>query len=153
MSYLPSSPDLADLPGILTKYPRRGVLLFKLLEDIRSSASPLSRELRETLIAYVSGLNRNKEDGLMLDTDDFPPQPDQKMQAVLGYVKKLTLTPGQLTEQDAQDIFNAGWDEQAFLESVCICAIVNCLNRFVTGTGIEAASLPQPRLIARRLMH
>ena len=32
MSYLPSSPNLNSLAGILMKYPRRGVLLFKLLE-------------------------------------------------------------------------------------------------------------------------
>jgi hypothetical protein len=40
MSYLPSSPDLGTLAGVLTKYPRRGVLLFKLLEDIDRSYSP-----------------------------------------------------------------------------------------------------------------
>lgn len=33
MSYLPPSPELSTLSGILTKYPRCGVLLFKLLED------------------------------------------------------------------------------------------------------------------------
>lgn len=33
MSYLPSSPELSTLTGILTQYPRQGALLFKLLED------------------------------------------------------------------------------------------------------------------------
>ena len=41
MSYLPSSPDLENIAGLLAKYPRRGILLFKLLEDIKGSFSPL----------------------------------------------------------------------------------------------------------------
>ena len=35
-------------------------------------------------------------------------------------------------------IFDAGWDEQAFLESVCLCAIANCMNRFAMGIGTDA---------------
>lgn len=50
MSYLPSSPDLANVAGLLTKYPRRGILLFKLLEDIKRSFSPLSKGMRELII-------------------------------------------------------------------------------------------------------
>ena len=57
MSYLPSSPDLNTLAGVLTKYPRRGVLLFKLLEDIDRSFSPLSKDIRELIITYFSALN------------------------------------------------------------------------------------------------
>jgi hypothetical protein len=57
MSYLPSSPNLGTLAGVLTKYPRRGVLLFKLLEDIDRSFSPLSKDIRELIITYASALN------------------------------------------------------------------------------------------------
>ena len=57
MSYLPSSPELNSLASILTKYPRRGVLLFKLLEDIGRSFSPLSKESRDLIMTYASALN------------------------------------------------------------------------------------------------
>lgn len=51
MSYLPSSPELSTLTGILTKYPCRGALLLKLLEDIDRSLSPLSKIVRELIIS------------------------------------------------------------------------------------------------------
>jgi len=52
MSYLPSSPDLTNIAAMLAKYPRRGILLFKLLEDIKSSCSPLNKSMRELIITY-----------------------------------------------------------------------------------------------------
>jgi len=51
------------------------------------------------------------------------------------------LTPGEITSEDTQHIFDAGWDEQAFLESVCLCAITNCMNRFVMGIGADAVGI------------
>ena len=56
MSYLPSSPDLTNIAAMLGKYPRRGILLFKLLEDIKSNSSPLNRSMRELIITYTSVL-------------------------------------------------------------------------------------------------
>jgi hypothetical protein len=58
MSYLPSSPDLTNIAAMLGKYPRRGILLFKLLEDIKSSCSPLNRSMCELIITFTSGLNQ-----------------------------------------------------------------------------------------------
>ncbi|MDD5581063.1 MAG: peroxidase-related enzyme [Methylobacter sp.] len=154
MSYLPSSPDLANVAGLLTKYPRRGILLFKLLEDIKRSFSPLSKGMRELIITYTSSLNQcdycyNAHKAVFtelgideavfdqLKNDIGTANVDEKLKPILRYIKKLTLTPHQLTQADAQKIFDAGWDEQAFLDSVCICAVVNCMNRFVTGIGID----------------
>jgi len=155
MSYLPSSPDLNSLAGILTKYPRRGVLLYKLLEDVGKSFSPLSKDSRELIITYASALNhcdlcyndtKMKYTALgineviieQLKTDINSANVDEKLKPVLRFVKKLTLTPGEITSEDAQYIFDAGWDEQSFLESVCLCAIANCMNRFVMGIGADA---------------
>jgi len=154
MSYLPSSPQLANLAGMLAKYPRRGILLFKLLEDIKRSFSPLTAEMREIIIAYTSSLNdcefcydshktASAELGIdtavfeQLKTDIASANVNEKLKPILRYVKKLTLTPEQITPTDAQQIFDAGWDEHAFLDSVCICAIVNCMNRFVMGIGMD----------------
>jgi uncharacterized peroxidase-related enzyme len=139
---------------MLAKYPRRGILLFKLLEDIMSGCSPLSKEIRELIITYISGLNhceffynahkeKAKELGIdeavfdQLHTDISGANVDEKLKPLFHYIKKLTLTPDQITQTDAQRIFDAGWDEQALLDSVGLCAIVNCVNRFVTGIGID----------------
>jgi len=153
MSYLPSSPDLTNIAAMLGKYPRRGILLFKLLEDIKRSCSPLNRSMRELIITYTSGLNQcdfcynthravSEQLGIdervfeQLKTDINSAQVDEKLKPILHYVKKLTLTPDKITQMDAQQIFDAGWDEEAFLDSIFLCAIVNSMNRFVSGIGI-----------------
>ena len=154
MSYLPSSPNLNSFGGFLAKYPRRGILLFKLLEDIKSSFSSLNKEMIELIITYISGLNHCKsfykahkekanELGIdeavfdQLQADISGANVDEKLKPLLHYIKKLTLTPDQITQTDAQRIFDAGWDEQALLDLVDLCAIVNCVNRFVIGIGID----------------
>ena len=153
MSYLPSSPDLANIAAMLGKYPRRGILLFKLLEDIKSNSSPLDRSMRELIITYTSGLNQcdfcynthkavSEQLGIdekvfdQLKTDIDSAQVDERLKPVLRYVKKLTLTPDRITQADAQQIFAAGWDEDVFLDVIFLCAVVNCMNRFVSGIGI-----------------
>jgi uncharacterized peroxidase-related enzyme len=153
MSYLPSSPDLANIAAMLGKYPRRGILLFKLLEDIKSNSSPLDRSMRELIITYTSGLNQcdfcynthkavSEQLGIdekvfdQLKTDIDSAQVDKRLKPVLRYVKKLTLTPDRITQADAQQIFAAGWDEDVFLDVIFLCAVVNCMNRFVSGIGI-----------------
>ena len=153
MSYLPSSPDLTNVAAMLGKYPRRGILLFKLLEDIKSSCSPLNRSMRELIITYTSGLNQcdfcynthkavSEQLGIdekvfdQLKTDIDSAQVDERLKPVLRYVKKLTLTPDRITQADAQQIFDAGWDENVFLDVIFLCSVVNCMNRFVSGIGI-----------------
>ena len=153
MSYLPSSPDLTNIAAMLGKYPRRGILLFKLLEDIKSTSSPLDRSMRELIITYTSGLNQcdfcynthkavSEQLGIaekvfdQLKTDIDSAQVDERLKPVLRYVKKLTLTPDRITQADAQQIFAAGWDENVFLDVIFLCAVVNCMNRFVSGIGI-----------------
>ncbi|MFZ2171728.1 MAG: hypothetical protein WAW61_19065 [Methylococcaceae bacterium] len=106
MSYLPSSPNLSTLAGVLTKYPRRGVLLFKLLEDIDRSFSPLSKDIRELIITYASvlnhcdfcynlhkvklaalGINEVIVEQLKIDIDKA--NVEEKLRPILRYVKKV----------------------------------------------------------------
>ena len=153
MSYLPSSPDLTNIAAMLGKYPRRGILLFKLLDDIKSSCSPLNRSMRELIITYTSGLNHcdfcynthktaSEQLGIdeqvfnQLKTDIDSAQVDEKLKPVLRYVKKLTLTPDRITQADAQQIFDAGWDENVFLDFIFLSAVINCMNRLMSGIGI-----------------
>lgn len=154
MSYLPSSPDLENIAGLLAKYPRRGILLFKLLEDIKGCFSPLGKGTRELIIAYTSDLNQSescytarkslfKELGidesaygqLKLDIDSA--KIDKKLKPILHFVKKLTLTPDQITQADVNLIYEVGWDERDLLDTVRLCAVVNCMNRFAMGVGID----------------
>jgi Uncharacterized conserved protein len=171
MSYLPSSPNLASLTGLMAKFPRCGVLLFKLLENNRSSFSPLSGDVHDLISAYVSDLNQSascfnthkvltKEMGmdesifrqLKLDIDSA--QVDEKLKPLLRFVKKLTLTPSQITQAEIKNIYAAGWDERALLDTVRLCALVNCMNRFALGAGIDKPALNQrPPLSHPRMLY
>jgi uncharacterized peroxidase-related enzyme len=109
--------------------------------------------MRELIITYTSGLNQcdfcynthkavSEQLGIdekvfdQLKTDIDSAQVDKRLKPVLRYVKKLTLTPDRITQADAQQIFDAGWDENVFLDVIFLCAVVNCMNRFVSGIGI-----------------
>lgn len=167
MSYLPSSPNLASLAGLLAKYPRCGVLLFKLLENNKSACSALSEDVYDLISAYVSGLNQSvscfdtvkvtaKELGVdestvrQLKRDIDSAHIDEKFKPLLHFVKKLTLTPSQITQVDIEQIYAAGWDERALLDTVRLCAVVNCMNRFVLGVGIGKTAIKQKPLLTMR---
>jgi len=153
MSYLPSSPDLENIAGLLAKYPRRGILLFKLMEDIKGCFSPLSKGMRELIMVYTSDLNHsescykankslckelNIDESIyaQLKVDIESAKVDEKLKPILRFVKKLTLTPDQITQADVNLIYEVGWDERALLDTVRLCAVVNCMNRFTMGVGI-----------------
>lgn len=157
MLYQPPNPDLNSLSDLLEKYPRRRVLLFKVMEEIMRNLSPFNKQTRQLLFAYTSDLNQCRlsydyhkaaslASGLdesvfaALKTDINSAKIDDKLKPILRFIKKLTLTPDQITHADVQQIFDAGWDEHAYFDSVCICAIMNCMNRFVTAIGIDANS-------------
>ena len=58
MLYQPPIPDLNSLSSMLEKYPRRRVLLFKVMEEIMGNLSPFNKQTRELLFAYTSDLNQ-----------------------------------------------------------------------------------------------
>lgn len=158
MPYLPASPEMAIIAKLVAKYPRRGILLYKLWEDLKESFSPLSIEMRERIIAYISDLNQpksrhNRHQSLSTGLDDDEPvfsqlkldinhaNIDEKLKPIFHFVKKLTLTPDQITQSDVKHIYAAGWDESALLDSVFLCAVVNCMNRFTMGMGVDMAEV------------
>jgi hypothetical protein len=157
MSYLPSNFELASIQELLAKYPRRGILLFKLLEDSRGGLCPLGKEFAELLVKYITHLNRQgysdtpsptlskfletpKHDHKSSTGNFETAERDRKFLPMLRFVKKLTLSPELISDADITPIFAAGWDERAFLDAVFLCAVVNCMNRCVLGIGIETKS-------------
>ena len=153
MSYLPSSPDLKNIVGLLAKFPRRGISLFKLMEDIKGSFSPLGKGTRELIIAYIFDLNQSescykahkslsKELGIdesiygQLKSDFDSTNVKEKLKPILRFVKKLTLTPDGITQEDDNLIYEVGWNECGLLDMVHLCAVANCMNRLRMVVGI-----------------
>lgn len=154
MSFLLSSPGTTNLPDVFEKYPERGVLILRLINDIMRKESPLTDGERELIFTYISGLNdcgfcfhshASAAIALGIDKSIFcdmeiklgTSKIEEKFKPILGYVKKLTLTPTQVTKADVDAIYAAGWNEQVFFDVVCICCVVNFMNRFVDGVGVD----------------
>ena len=157
MSFLPSSPGPTNFPDILQRYPARAALMLRLIDDILRGDSPLSVAEREMIFAYGSaqnacgycydshrpvaaafGIDDGVFDALMQGIDGAPVE--DRLKPILRFVQKLTLTPSRMAQADADAILAAGWDEQALVDVVSICAVQNFFNRFVDGVGVDVDS-------------
>ncbi|MEY4126792.1 MAG: peroxidase [Gammaproteobacteria bacterium] len=152
MSFLLSSPGITNLPDVMNLYPGRGSLILRLIDDIMRKESQLSDGERELIFTYISGLNACQfcfhshapaAEALGIDASaignmeiDLDTQ-NEKLKPIFSYVKKLTQTPTHVTQDDVNAIYAAGWNEQAFMDVVGICCVVNFMNRFVNGVGID----------------
>ncbi|MCZ6675639.1 MAG: peroxidase-related enzyme [Candidatus Poribacteria bacterium] len=155
MSYLKSQPDETVLLEVFRSYPTLSLPIIEYHEILMRGDSPFTVAERELIAAYVSGLNACQYchgvhtataeafgvsegllKGLLEDVDSV--EIDAKMIAILRYVKKLTEAPAKMTQADADEVFAAGWDDQALYEAVSVCALFNYMNRLVEGLGIKA---------------
>jgi len=153
MARFPSLPKPTQLRDVFSRFPKGVWPLCEYHDELLRGDSELSVADREMLAAYVSGINacdychgshRIVAEAHGLDADLFeklmyePEQSglDKRFVPLLAYLKKLTLTPAKMTDEDAEAVFAAGWSEEAFYDAICICAIFNCMNRIVEGTGV-----------------
>lgn len=153
MPLLRSLPEKASLVDLRQRYS-------DLLEKLRPyghrlmrGRSPLTPAQRELIASYVSGLNscrycygvhslvarefgvdENLLGALLADVDGAPV--DDRLRPILRYVRKLTETPSRMTQTDAVAVYEAGWNDEALLHAVAVCAYFNNMNRLVEGCGI-----------------
>ncbi len=59
--------------------------------------------------------------------------------AMLEFAEKLTLTPSNMRESDAQKLREVGWTDRDILDIVHVCAYFNFRVRVVDGLGLEVA--------------
>lgn len=154
MSFL-SSLDGDTLLDIFKKFPATALPLLEYHEVLMRGASPLTVAERELIAAYVSGLNACQYchgvhavtasrfgvsidllDALLTNPDEA--QIDARMRPLFLFVKKLTLAPSRISQEDADRVFAANWDKKALYDAVSVCALFNFMNRLVEGLGIEA---------------
>jgi uncharacterized peroxidase-related enzyme len=164
MSYLPSNPEMVTLAELLAQYPRSGILWWKLEENVKASFSPQDGGMGELLITYISGLNQSafcyqahKRSAMQLGVEEAVfdqlkadidrANMETKLKPILRFVKKLTLTPQLISQGDVKAIFEAGWDERRFLDAICLCAVVNGMNRLAIGIGIDKELSDSPTLL------
>ena len=155
MPFFISFPDDAGPRNVFTTYPELYSLWSEMSQVLMNGPSPLSPGERELILAFAAGTAGCSfvftahsqaayawgiEDGLIDQLlDDLGTAPSEpRMQALLRFVRKLTLTPGEMAQVDADAVFAAGWDEQALHDAIAITARMCFMQRLVEGFGFAA---------------
>jgi uncharacterized peroxidase-related enzyme len=157
MALLRSLPENATLADLRRTY---ADLLEKLRpygQRLMRGPSPLTPGERELIAAFVSGVNSCRychgahslvarafgaDEAVLaasLDNTDVAPI-DARLKPILRYVRKLTETPSRMTTADAAAVYDAGWNDEALLHAIAVCAYFNNMNRLVEGAGIVGTS-------------
>jgi uncharacterized peroxidase-related enzyme len=152
MSFFKSLPADAGPPSVYTKYPEIYGPWSDMSQAVMNGPSPLSQGEREMIFAYASGVAGCEfvyvahsevayawgiENGVierLLENPDNAPV-ESRLKALLAFVRKLTLTPGEMSQKDADAVFEAGWDEQALHDAIAVTARAAFMQRLVEGHG------------------
>ena len=156
MTCLRSLPEPATLINVYATYPELTNHLPDFLDRLMRGDSPFSAAERELLSGYVCGLNRCNYccrahvlaaaelgiseavfDAVMADLDSAPVE--ERLKPVLRYVRQLTLAPGDVTDADAAAVYDAGWDDDAVIHAIMICAHFNFVTRIAQGAGLSGS--------------
>jgi uncharacterized peroxidase-related enzyme len=152
MPFFPSMPDNAGPTNVFSAYPDIFKHWLKMGQELMRGDSPLSEGERELIASYVVGLNKCEyayvahsavtyawgiQEGLLealLEDPDSAPV-EEKFRPLLAFVRKLTLTPSEMEQSDADAVFAAGWDERALNDAILVTARMSFMNRIVEGYG------------------
>lgn len=121
-------------------------------EALINGPSPLSPAEREMIQAFVAGLigcryayvahtaaavARGIESGLVekLVADVETAPVSAKLRPLMRFVRKLTLTPTEVGQADADAVFAAGWDEKGLHDAIATTARMTFMSRIIHGHG------------------
>jgi len=156
MPFFKSLPENAGPPIVFTKYPEIYGPWSQMSEALMNGPSPLSQAERELILAYAAGVAgcqfvyvahsevayaRGIENGLIERLLNDPETPvEARLKPLLALVRKLTLTPGDVSQADADAVFEAGWDEHALHDAIAVTARAAFMQRLVQGHGFTPMS-------------
>lgn len=146
--------SLANATGIVDVFMERKekyMPALSMAQEILREPSHLNSVDREIIAAYTSRLNNceyccgshtefakslgaNEQDLQNIMEENYD---SFRLEPLLKYVKKLTLTPGEISSQDKDLVIAAGFSEEELKDAVMVCAIFNFYNRIVEGHGID----------------
>lgn len=154
MPFLKHLDDLSDITDITWNDRKRLGPLDKASQNIMRGKSSFSPAQKEVFAAFVSGLNacsfcygshaavaknfgvsQETIEALVEDIDSAPVASNEK--PLFQYLKKLTLSPSKLIQEDADKIFCEGWSEQDLQDLILIGCLFNFYNRLLDGHGIK----------------
>lgn len=143
--------------NILAFHPSASYHLCELSHELMHKKAPITAALRELIAAYTSSLNHcdfcrnahaavaahlygDKELVWRVLQDPERSALGEKEKALLRFVRRLTLEPGAITQQDTDTLKQAGWDEPSIYYAINACALFNYYNRFVLSNGVKLVS-------------
>lgn len=153
---MPFMKSLKPDAGVADVYKARSKIYLhwiRMGEEVMTKDSPLTQGERELIATFVSSLNncdycraahlpsmqlhgieQAAVDGLIANPDTAPV--DAKLKPLFAFARKLTLTPSELTQADADAVYAAGWDEEALHSAISVTCRFNFMNRLVMAHGL-----------------
>jgi len=154
MAFFKHLDELSDITDITWNDRKRLGPLDKASQAIMRGKSNFSEAQKELFAAYVSGLNAcsfcygshvavaenfgvspETVESLLNDIESATVSKEEK--PLFRYLKKLTLSASKLTQDDADNVFNAGWSEEDLHEVILIGCLFNFYNRLLDGHGVK----------------
>ena len=73
--------------------------------------------------------------------DDWRAAPvNEKVRVTLGFLEKLTLSPGDLTPDDVAPLRDASVSDEAIIDAVAVCSLFNIIDRIADALDFEVPS-------------
>lgn len=153
-SWLTEDDDISD---ILLHFEKEFIHLNLFCNDVLRKKKGLPSQTRETIAAYVSGVNAcsfcygvhstvaksfGQDDKLLgqmvesLETANV----DAPMKSLLCLARKLTLSPTKVVKADIAAILDQGYSEDDAHEVIVITGLFNMMNRIVEGHGVKGSN-------------
>jgi alkylhydroperoxidase family enzyme len=79
---------------------------------------------------FVAGVVRDLETSALTE----------KEKALFRFVDKVNSQSPQISPDDMQPLYAAGWDDEAVYYAITVCALFNFYNRWVDASGVHALS-------------
>lgn len=155
----------STIVDVFMENPKKYGTALVLAQEILREDSALSSKDREIVAMFTSSLNGCKyctgshfvfAKSLDADEEELNKIINQdyeghKLKSILDLVKKLTLTPSQLTKSDYQNVFDAGFSEAELKDAISVCAIFNFYNRIVEGHGIVQVNYAEWEFVGKQI--
>jgi uncharacterized peroxidase-related enzyme len=157
MPFFPGLPTDAGPPNVFMQHPEIYGPWSTMSQAMMNGPSPLSQGERELVLAYAAavsgcdfvgmahaevayawGIEHGLVEQLIADFDAAPVEP--RLKTLLGFVRKLAVTPGQVSQTDADAVFQKGWDEHALHDAIAVTARAAFMQRLVQGFGFVPLS-------------
>lgn len=167
MGFFKSLPADAGPAKVFTTHPEIYRLWSAMSQALMNGPSPLTPAQRELLFAYAAGaagckfvygahsevayawgIERGVLDRLLADPETAPVE--ARLKPLLAFVRKLMLTPGEMTQADADAVFEAGWDERALHDAIAVTARAAFMQRLVEGHGFTPMTREHAATQAKR---